>query len=70
MESIKIPEGFNFKDIGGLSEAGRKKLELVNPISLGQAFRIPQLEPADRTALLLNLNPAKGDPKTGYERAV
>lgn len=70
LESIKIPKGFNFKDIAGLSEAGRKRLELVNPLSLGQAFRIPQLEPADRTALLLNLNPTKGDPKTGYERAV
>ncbi|MGE5605194.1 MAG: tRNA uridine-5-carboxymethylaminomethyl(34) synthesis enzyme MnmG, partial [Bacteroidota bacterium] len=70
LESITIPTGFNFKGLSGLSEAGRKSLELVNPISLGQALRIPNLDSADRTALLLYLNPTKGDPEAGYERAV
>lgn len=70
LEAIKIPNDFQYKDLPGLSEAGRKSLELVNPISLGQAFRIPQLDPADRTVLLLYLNPTKGDPETGYERAI
>ena len=70
LESIKIPNDFNFKELTGLSEAGLQSLETINPISLGQAFRIPQLDPADRTTLLLSLNPTKGDPKTGYERAV
>lgn len=70
LESIRISSGFDYKSVAGLSEAGRKSLELVNPISLGQAFRISQLDQADRTVLLLYLNPTKGDPETGYERAV
>ena len=70
LEAIKIPHDFQYKDLPGLSEAGRKTLEMVNPISLGQAFRIPQLDSADRTVLLLYLNPTKGDPETGYERAI
>lgn len=70
LESIKIPSGFNYKELAGLSETGRASLELVNPLSLGQAFRIPDLDPADKTALLLYLNPTKGDPETDYGRAV
>lgn len=70
LESIKIPNGFNYKDLAGLSETARASLELVNPISLGQAFRIPNLDPADKTALLLYLNSTKGDPETDYGRAV
>lgn len=70
LESIKIPSGFNYKDLPGLSETGRASLERINPISLGQAFRIPDLDPADKTVLLLYLNPTKGDPETDYGKAV
>lgn len=70
LESTKIPDGFDFKDISGLTELGRKQLELVHPVSLGQAFRIPGLDLADRTGLLLHLNPTKGDPGINHERAI
>lgn len=70
LESIKIPRDLNYKNVVGLSEAGRKSLELVNPFTLGQAFRIPRLDTADRRALLLHLNPTKGARETNDERAI
>ncbi len=70
LESITIPADFNYKVVSGLTEVGRKQLELVHPSTLGQAFRIPGLDIADRTALLLSLNPTKGDPGINYERAI
>ncbi len=70
LEAIKIPEKFSFQDLPGLSDEGRRRLEIVKPNSLGQAFRIPGMDSADRMVLLLNLNPTKGDHETGYERAV
>lgn len=70
LEAIKIPADFNYQNLSGLSETGRQKLEKVRPVSLGQAFRIPRLEPGDQTVLLLYLNPSKGDPLKTDERAI
>lgn len=70
LEAIKIPTDFNYQNLSGLSETGRRMLERVRPITLGQAFRIPGLEPGDQTILLLYLNPIKGDPVTNHERAI
>jgi tRNA uridine 5-carboxymethylaminomethyl modification enzyme len=70
LEAIKIPADFNYQDLSGLSETGLQKLEKVRPVSLGQAFRIPGLEPSDQTVLLLYFNPIKGDPVTSHERAI
>lgn len=70
MEALKIPTGFQYQDLPGLSDEARRKLQSVQPISLGQAFRIPGLETADWTVLLLSLNSIKGDSATRNERAV
>lgn len=70
LEAIKIPKDFCYQDLPGLSEEGRRLLELIRPVSLGQAFRITGLEVSDRTILLLYLNPTKGDPLASYERAI
>ncbi len=70
LEAIKIPTDFNYKNLKGLTEAGLRKLEMIRPVSLGQAFRISGLETSDRTVLLINLNSTKGDPLTSYGRAI
>ncbi len=46
MERIKIPKGFPFKDIPGLSNEIKEKLEKFRPHTLGQASRISGITPA------------------------
>jgi tRNA uridine 5-carboxymethylaminomethyl modification enzyme len=45
-ELRRIPSGFSFSDIPGLSTEVKQKLERVRPQTLGQAGRIPGITPA------------------------
>jgi tRNA uridine 5-carboxymethylaminomethyl modification enzyme len=45
-ELRRIPSGFNFSGIPGLSTEARQRLERVRPQTLGQAGRIPGITPA------------------------
>lgn len=45
-ELRRIPNGFSFADIPGLSTEAKQKLERVRPQTLGQAGRIPGITPA------------------------
>jgi tRNA uridine 5-carboxymethylaminomethyl modification enzyme len=45
-EARRIPEGFRFRGIPGLSREVAEKLERVRPRTLGQAGRIPGVTPA------------------------
>lgn len=45
-EQRRIPGGFSFSGIPGLSREIREKLERVRPATLGQALRIPGVTPA------------------------
>ena len=51
-EALKLPTRLEYKDIGGLSNEVRQKLELVKPETLGAASRIPGVTPAAVMALL------------------
>ncbi len=51
-EALKIPEGFNFDDIEGLSNELKSKLSAASPASIGQAARIDGMTPAALTLLL------------------
>ena len=42
----RIPVGFRFEGIAGLSTEAKQKLERVRPQTLGQAGRIPGITPA------------------------
>ena len=50
-----IPETMAYESINTLSSEAREKLKVVQPLSLGQAARIPGVSAADITALLLHL---------------
>jgi tRNA uridine 5-carboxymethylaminomethyl modification enzyme len=52
-EHRPIPAGINYAAIGTLSTEAREKLAAVQPLSLGQASRVPGVSPADITALML-----------------
>jgi len=45
-ESRRIPPGFDYRSVPGLSREIREKLERVQPETLGQAARIPGVTPA------------------------
>jgi tRNA uridine 5-carboxymethylaminomethyl modification enzyme len=47
----RIPDGFNFALIAGLSSETRQKLTKVRPVTLGQAARISGVTPADISIL-------------------
>ena len=54
-EGVRIPTGFDYAAVGGLSNEVREKLELANPATLGQAARIEGVTPGALTALLAHL---------------
>jgi len=55
LEKIKIPLGFNYEEIPGLSNEVRQKLQEIQPTSLGQASRISGMTPAALSILMIYL---------------
>ena len=53
LESLSIPDGFDFSDINGLTIECRQKLERYKPRTIGQASRISGVSPADISVLLV-----------------
>ena len=54
-DETKIPRGFSYKNLGGLSKEAIEKLTLIKPETVGQASRISGIKPSDSTILVLNL---------------
>jgi tRNA uridine 5-carboxymethylaminomethyl modification enzyme len=53
LERMKIPEGFDFSKVHGLSNELKEKLNSVRPASLGQASRIDGMTPAAVSVLMI-----------------
>ena len=53
LESIKIPEDFDFTKIKSISSEGREKLTKITPTTIGQASRISGVSPSDISVLLV-----------------
>lgn len=47
LDELRIPAGFDYVGIGGLSHESREKLDKVRPTTIGQASRIPGVRPTD-----------------------
>ena len=56
LEEKSLPPDLDYAAIGGLRLEAREKLSLVKPLSLGQAARIPGVNPADIAVLMLFLS--------------
>lgn len=59
IESKKIPEGFDYSSVSGLSTEILQKLKNVMPANLGQAGRIPGITPAALSLLLVSIEKRK-----------
>jgi len=53
LEELKIPEGFDFQKVSGLSTECRQKLDRYKPATIGQASRISGISPSDISVLLV-----------------
>jgi NAD/FAD-utilizing enzyme apparently involved in cell division len=53
MENIKLPFGFDYQKIPGLSREVQEKLIAIRPVSLGQASRISGITPAALSILMV-----------------
>ena len=51
-ETLTLPDGMDYSEIGGLSNEMRERLSVVRPRTIGAAGRIPGVTPAAITALL------------------
>jgi tRNA uridine 5-carboxymethylaminomethyl modification enzyme len=65
-ESVKLPEGFDYSRVRGLSAEVREKLVKSRPATIGQAGRIPGMTPAAISLLLIHL---KRKSSTAADRA-
>jgi tRNA uridine 5-carboxymethylaminomethyl modification enzyme len=55
LESVRIPDGFDFIRITALSIEARQKMERLKPSTLGHASRISGVSPSDIQVLLVHL---------------
>ena len=55
LEKKKLPENFDYQRVRGLRIEARQKLNLYQPVSIGQASRISGVSPADISVLLVFL---------------
>ncbi|MEW6258998.1 MAG: tRNA uridine-5-carboxymethylaminomethyl(34) synthesis enzyme MnmG [Thermodesulfobacteriota bacterium] len=55
LERMRIPEGFDYGRVHGLSKELREKLDAIRPINLGQASRIDGMTPAALSAVMILL---------------
>jgi tRNA uridine 5-carboxymethylaminomethyl modification enzyme len=69
-EHRALPADVDYATIATLSKEAREKLNSIQPLSLGQAARIPGVSPADVTALLLWLELRKRQNSSSQQRAV
>jgi len=60
MESRKIPNNINYKDIPNIAHEALEKLEKVRPETLAQASRISGVNPSDITMILVYLEMHNG----------
>lgn len=60
-EELRIPEGIDYRSIGGLRIEGAQKLEAIRPATIGEASRISGVSPADISVLLIYLKLKAGE---------
>ena len=70
LENMRIPEGFHYDGIPGLSREIIQKLSRTRPSSLGQASRISGITPAAISILMVYLKRKELEIKEGYSSSL
>ncbi len=60
LERIRIPEGFDYDQVAGLSNELREKLKRIAPASLGQASRMEGITPSAIAVLMVAIQAKSG----------
>jgi len=60
MEGLSLPPDLNYRELTAVSWEAREKLERIRPATLGQAGRIPGVNPSDLQGLVLAVVRARG----------
>ncbi len=55
LEAMKIPFGFDYDNVAGISNESREKLKEIRPLSLGQASRVSGVRNSDVAVLMVAL---------------
>ncbi len=55
LENMRLPDGINYSGMHGLRREAAEKLDKVRPVTIGQASRIPGVNPADVNVLIIKL---------------
>lgn len=63
LENKKLSADFDYNEIDGLRIEARQKLNLLKPVSVGQASRISGVSPADINVLLIHLEKKRRKPE-------
>ena len=53
LEKLRIPDGFDYSVLHNISTEARQKLSKIRPANIGQASRIPGVDPSDISVLLI-----------------
>lgn len=53
MESLEIPDSFDYSKVAAISNEAREKLKKIKPRTLGQASRISGINPSDVQILMV-----------------
>ena len=59
MEDKKIPDNIDYDAISGIASEAKSMLNLVRPLSIAQASRMPGVNPADISILLVYIEHGK-----------
>ncbi len=62
-ENIALPADLDFRQVGGLSNEMRQRLDTARPATLGAATRLPGITPAALTALMAHLRTTRAPPR-------
>lgn len=69
MERHRLPPTLDYCAVHGLTNEARDKLVEISPLTVGQASRIPGVNPADITVLLIHIKKAEFAARQGGARA-
>ena len=60
LEEKQIPKDIDYSKVKNLASEARQKLEMIRPLSIGQASRISGVNPADISILAIYLKKEYG----------